>query len=149
MYGLLKDIERAKDEAEAAEKPRIQLKIDAQWAEIVPVEKEYFQLLVKQDVPEPVAEVVVAELIDEIELLMRPTLQGVETQQLLAQILAELRKQGTPASTKLKMAIPIIPNWVTYEIEGDTEAVVRRLFPMFVRLCEGIRSIAGGDVPGK
>jgi F0F1-type ATP synthase gamma subunit len=148
LYKLLKGLERAKDGAEAAEKDRIQLKIEDQWSEITLVEQEYFQRLVqqvkRQDVPEGVAEVVVAELVDEVELI-QPRVKDDAIQVLLLQILAELQKPGTPASAKLKVAIPIIPNVVSYEIEGDTETVIRRLFPTFVKAYEGIRSLSNGD----
>ncbi len=50
----------------------------------------------------------------------------------------ELRKPDSPASAKLKVAIPIIPNVVSYELEGDTESVVRRLFPTFVKVYEAL-----------
>jgi F0F1-type ATP synthase gamma subunit len=152
LYKLLKGLERAKDEAEAAEKPRVQLKIDAQWDEITPLEREYAQRLAqqvkRQDVPEPIAEVVVAELVDEIELI-QTTVKDDSTQKLLMQILTELQKPGTPASAKLKVAIPIIPNVVSYEFEGDTETVVRRLFPTFVKAYEGIKSIRAQEQSGK
>ena len=57
---------------------------------------------------------------------------------LLDEILVELRKEDTPASAKLKIAIPLIPNIVTYELEGDTETVIRRLFPTFVKVYEAL-----------
>jgi hypothetical protein len=146
LYKLLKGLELAKDEAEAAEKARIQLKIDAQWGEIEPVEKEYAQRTAQQvkrhDLPEPEAEKIVAELVDELELIHS---SDAHIQGMLQQILDELSKPGIPASGKLKIAIPIIPNIVSYEIEGDTESVVRRLFPTFVKIHENLKQLAADD----
>jgi len=146
LYNLLKGLELAKDEAEASEKPRLQLKIDSQWKEIRVVEKEYAQGIAqrikRQDLPESIAQEVVGELVDEIEM-MQPIAKTDEMRSMLQQILDELRKPGTPAAAKLKVVIPIIPNIVSYEIEGDTETVVRRLFPTFLKAYDGMRSIVG------
>jgi hypothetical protein len=148
LYKLLKGLERAKDGADRAEKGRVQLQIDEHWLEISQVEREYTQRLVQQiqrhEVPEPLAEIVVGELVDEIELMQSPERDDV-TQKLLAKLLEELKRPGTLASAKLKVAIPIIPNVVSYEIEGDTETVVRRLFPTFTKAYEGIKSITSRE----
>jgi hypothetical protein len=148
LYKLLKGLERAKDGADRADKGRVQLQIDEHWLEISQVEREYTQRLVQQvqrhEVPEPLAEIVVGELVDEIELMQSPERDDV-TQKILAQILEELKRPGALASAKLKVAIPIIPNLVSYEIEGDTETVVRRLFPTFTKAYEGIKSITSRE----
>ena len=64
LYKLLKGQELAKDEAETAEKARIQLKIDGQWKEIRTVEREYAialsQQMKKQELPEPIALTIVS-----------------------------------------------------------------------------------------
>ena len=62
---------------------------------------------------------------------------------MLQEILTELRKPGTPAAAKLKVAIPLVPGFVEIEFEGDTESVVRRLFPTFVKAYKGMKTIAG------
>jgi signal transduction histidine kinase len=148
LYKLLKGLERAKDGADRADKGRVQLQIDEHWLEISQVEREYTQRLVQQvqrhEVPEPLAAIVVGELVDEIELIQSPERDDV-MQKLLAQLLEELKRPGTLASAKLKVAIPIIPSLVSYEIEGDTETVVRRLFPTFTKAYEGIKSITSRE----
>ena len=145
QYKLLKGQELAKDEAETAEKARIQLKIDGQWKEIRTVEREYAIALSQQikrsdDLPEPIALTIVGELVDELELIQPKT---DEMRSMLQEILVELRKPGVPAAAKLKVAIPLVPGFVAIELEGDTESVVRRLFPTFVRVYEGVKAIGG------
>ena len=96
-------------------------------------------------VPEAVAETAIAEIVDEVEILETRSVKP-EVSALLAEILAELQKPTTPefpASAKLKVALPIIPKVVSYEIEGDTESVVRLLFPTFTKMWQGIRSQPG------
>jgi hypothetical protein len=95
------------------------------------------QQVKKQDpLLEPIAETIVGELVDELEMI-EPIAKTDEMRSMLQEILLELRKD-VPASAKLKIAIPIIPNVVTYELEGDTETVVRRLFPTFVKVYEAL-----------
>ena len=145
LYEQLAGEERAFRLAEEADKIRIQQKIRLTWTRIRECDREYVQRLSqqvkRQDLPEPIAEIVVAELVDELEIL-EPIEKRDDVRGMLQQILVELQKPGIPAAAKLKIAIPIIPNIVTYEIEGDTESVVRRLFPTFVRMYEGIKSIS-------
>lgn len=145
LYEQLAGEERAFRLAEEADKSRIQQKIRLTWTRIRECDREYVQRLSqqvkRQDLPEPIAEIVVAELVDEIEVL-EPIEKRDDVRELLQKVLKELQKPGTPAAAKLKVAIPIIPNIVTYEIEGDTESVVRQLFPTFVKMYEGIKLIS-------
>lgn len=141
LYEQLAGQEQGWRVAEEAEKVRIKQKIRLTWNEIRKYEQEYAtrlsQQVKRQDVPETTAEIVVAELVDEVELLQLKV-QREEERALLQQILAALQKPSSLASAKLKVAIPLIPSLVTYELEGDTESVVRRLFPTFVKVYEAI-----------
>jgi hypothetical protein len=152
LYEQLAGKEQARLLAEEAEKVRIQQQISLLWKDIRRYEHDYTmtlsQQVKRQALPEPIAETITAELVDELEILT-PLAQGDEIKPLLQQILAELQKPGSPASAKLKVAIPLIPNIVTYELEGDTESVVKRLFPTFVKAYEGLRSLASPDEPKK
>jgi sulfur relay (sulfurtransferase) DsrF/TusC family protein len=142
LYEQLAGEERAWRLAEEAEKTRLQQKVRLTWQRIREYDREYVltlsQQVKRQDLPEAVAEIVTAEIVDAVEIL-EPLEKRDEVKVLLQQILTELQKPGTPASAKLKVAIPIIPNVVSYEIEGDTESVVRRLFPTFVKVYEGLK----------
>jgi hypothetical protein len=141
LYEVLAGQEKGLRQAEESQKARIKLQIRSTWEEIRQYEREYSaalsQQVKRQDLPEAEAEVVVAEIVDVVEIL-EPLERRDEVKGLLVQILAELQKPGIPASAKLKVAIPIIPNLVSYELEGDTESVVRRLFPTFVKVYEAI-----------
>jgi hypothetical protein len=77
-------------------------------------------------------------LVDEIEIF-QPQAQNDEIKALVQQVLTELRKPEIPAAAKLKVAIPIVPGIVTYELEGDTRGVVQRLFPTLVKVYQGLR----------
>jgi hypothetical protein len=152
LYEQLAGKENAFILAEEAEKTRIQQQIRKTWQDIHRFEHEYAltlsQQIKRQALPEPLAETVTAELVDEIEILA-PLESRDEIKELLRQILQELQKPGTPASAKLKVAIPLIPTVVSYELEGDTESILRRLFPTFVKVSEGLRSLRSSEQPKK
>lgn len=152
FYEQLAGEERAFALAEEAQKTRIQQQIRLTWQRIRACEREYAitlsQQIKRQALPEPIATEITTDLVEELEI-WAPQEQRDQIQELLQQILAELRKPDTPASAKLKVAIPLIPNLVSYELEGDTESVVRRLFPTFVKAYEGLRSLASSAGPKK
>ena len=73
LYEQLAGQERAKVRAEDAQKVRIQQQIRDSWLEIRGYEREYVltlsQQVERQDLPEPIAEVVKGEIIDAVEIL--------------------------------------------------------------------------------
>jgi hypothetical protein len=152
LYGVLKGQELGKDEAETAEKARIQLKINGNLKEIRGVEQDYVSAIAQQvkrkDMPEVLAQELVSELLDGVELI-QPTVKNDDVQAMLQKILDELQKPGVPAAAKLKIAIPLVPGIVAIELESDAESVVRRLFSTFVKVYKGIQSLTGKDQPGK
>jgi hypothetical protein len=132
LYKQLDQQKRAKILTEFADKERIEQIIQETKKEIRTHEQEYVQELAqrlkRQELPESIAEIVVGELVDEIEILQLQV-QNDELKVLLQQILVELKKPETPAAAKLKVTIPIVPGVVAYELEGDTKGVLQRLFP--------------------
>ena len=146
QYDLLKQKEFALDTEPQVTKGEVRLLIKQLKKDIVDVEAEYLQRLAQQvkreELPEAIAETVVGELVDELEM-MQPIAKTDEMRSMLQEILTELRKPGTPAAAKLKVAIPLVPGFVAIEFEGDTESVVRRLFPTFVKAYKGMKTIAG------
>jgi HEAT repeat protein len=144
LYKQLDQQKRAKILAEYADKARLEQIIQETKKEISQYEKEYVQELARQlrrrELPESIAEIIVGELVDEIEVL-QPQVQNDELKSLLQQILAELNKPETPAAAKLKVAIPIVPGVVTYELEGDTKGVLQRLFPTLVKASQRLRGV--------
>lgn len=144
LYEQLAGEERALIHAEEAGRVRIQQQIRATRELIQNFEQEFVQKLSqrikREEMPELLAEEVITELVDEIEILKNLEKQE-NIQVLLQQILAELQKPEKTASAKLKVALPIIPNLVSYELEGDTENVMRRLFPTFLKAYDGLKAL--------
>ncbi|HAZ49820.1 MAG TPA: hypothetical protein DDW76_17480 [Cyanobacteria bacterium UBA11369] len=60
-----------------------------------------------------------------------------ELMYLLREILAKLNEPGTPAAGKVKLALPLIPGILSYEVELDTENSLRRAFQPIKQLFEG------------
>ena len=143
QYSLLKQKEFALDTEPQVTKGEVRLLIKQLKQEIMEVEREYAQRLVQQvkreDLPEEIAQTVVGELVDELEM-MQPIAKTDEMRSMLQEILTELQKPGTPAAAKLKVAIPLVPGFVAIELEGDTESVMRRLFPTFMKAYEGMKA---------
>jgi hypothetical protein len=149
LYGQLYGLETTKITSADEEKVRLQQRIDAKWKEIREKDGEYVralsQQIKRQDLPDDVAQIVVGEFVDQIELI-QPHDEAMKL--MLQQILEELR-QGTPAAAKLKVAIPLVPGIVAIELEGDAESIVRRLFPTFVKIHEKLKSLADENKPKK
>ena len=94
QYSLLKQKEFALDTEAQVTKGEVRLLIKQLKQEIVEVEKEYAQRLAQQikrseDLPEPIAETVVGELVDELEM-MQPIAKTDEMRSMLQEILALL-----------------------------------------------------------
>ncbi len=104
------------------------------------------QIKRSDDLPEPIALTIVGELVDELELIQPKT---DKMRSMLQEILAELRKPGVPAAAKLKVAVPLVPGFIAIELEDDAESVVRRLFPTFVKMYEGVKISLTRENEGK
>jgi hypothetical protein len=153
LYDQLDGLETTKITAPDEEKVRLGQRIDAKWKEIREKDGDYVRSLAQQikrsdDLPEPFAETIVGELVDELEL-MEPIAKTDEMRSMLQQILVELQKPGVPAAAKLKVAIPLVPGFVAIELEGDAESVVRRLFPTFLKAYEGVKASLIRENEGK
>jgi hypothetical protein len=146
LYERLNGIEKAKIDARDEDKIPLQHRIDDSWGEIREKEDEYIRSLVheaeRQTLPESVAKIIVDDLVHEIDL-MSSSITNASIESSLQKILVELKKPHLSASAKLKITFPIIPGIVTYEIEGDTESLVRRLFPTFEKFHNALKSHSG------
>jgi len=144
-YDQLAGKETAKRLAEDAEKVRIQQGIDKLKRDIGSVEREYWLRwraeIAGLTIPEADAEIVASQLVGEVEILeIEPALQSnAELMKVLQEIKAELSKPGIPAAGKLKAAIPLLPGVISYEMELDTEGLLRRVFPTFCSLADKIK----------
>ena len=98
------------------ERVRIKLQIADLKAEMEPFEKEYWQILADESAtvttPEPEAEVIVAEIVEQAGQLQTSQQYPDEVLEWLQRIHAEVSKPGTPAAAKLKGALSLIPPFV-------------------------------------
>ena len=142
---LLAGKEKAKRLAEEAEKVRIQQGIDELKKELRKVERDYWlhwrAEIAGLTIPEADAEIVESQLRQEVEFLeIEPAVQSnAELMKVLQEIKAELSKPGIPAAGKLKAAIPLLPGLISYEMELDTEGLLRRVFPTFCNFADKLK----------
>ncbi len=146
-YEQLAGKESALRTIEESEKVRIEQQIRKVKQDIAKIQSEYWLLLKSQtaqlEITDADAEIVTAEIMQEVEILQyQPTVQSnAELVKLLNEIKAELTKPGIPGSGKLKAAIPLLPGFLSYEIDLDTEGLLRRLFPTFSKLAGKLKKI--------
>lgn len=144
-YEQLAGKETAKRLAEEAEKVRIQQQIDKLKKELGGFERQYWTRwrmeIAGLTMPEADAEALTTGMLQEVEILeFEPQVQGnAELMRVLQEIKAELSKPGTPAAGKLKAAIPLLPGVISYEMELDTEGLLRRVFPTFCQVADQLK----------
>jgi hypothetical protein len=134
-YKQLANKETAKRTARFEDKELLQQQIDVLKKELGSVEREYWLRwqaeIARLTIPEADAEIVASEFVREVEFLeIEPAVQSnAELMNVLQEIKAELIKPEIPAGGKLKAAIPLLPGLISYEMELDTEGLLRRVFP--------------------
>jgi hypothetical protein len=144
-YEQLAGKEKARRMAPQEEKVRIQQQIRELHVELGSVEGDYWLRWKSESsgltISDNDADVLVGELLPEVESLeFSPVVQAnAEMLALLQDIKAELTKPGIPGSGKLKAAIPLFPGFISYELELDTEGLLRRSFPTFCKLADKLR----------
>ncbi len=123
---------------EPAEKVRIRQQIDDLKPQIKDFEQEYWQILASGSaelaVDEPEAEILVAEIVQEVgKLEVQQPAYPEEMLQILRQIRDKLNEPEPLAAAKLKGVVSSMPPFVgvSYEAEIDTENFLRRHFPTF------------------
>lgn len=105
--------------------------------EIQKNQSEYLQLLATQAnsiiINENDANDLVVEMIEAIEIRQNNNYPD-QVINLLTEIRNELNKPEKSSSAKLKATIPLLPPFLSYEVDFETEDVLRRLFPTFDKL---------------
>jgi hypothetical protein len=97
-------------------------------------EAEYWQLLAQEanscTVEEVDAHNAIFLVVQKVELIEnKPSAHYPdEFMQLLLEIRDRLNEPGTPAAAKAKLALPLVPGILSYEVELDTENALRRAF---------------------
>jgi hypothetical protein len=139
-YKQIEAHEKALTTAEPGGEAIINQRIKDIEAKLAPVEVEYWvywKLKGSQlEIADADADIITAEIVEQVEILeYQPKVKNnSELVKLLTEIKAELTKPEIPGSGKLKAAIPLIPGFLSYEIDLDTEGLLRRLFPTFSKL---------------
>lgn len=97
-------------------------------------EAEYWQLLAQVAPSCAVEEVdarnAIVQVVQEVELIEnKPSVRYPdEFMQLLLEIRDKLNEPGIPAAAKAKLALPLLPGILSYEVELDTENALRQAF---------------------
>jgi hypothetical protein len=97
-------------------------------------EEEYWSILAAEapscEVAELDASYALVEVVPKIERIVNQssTKYPDELMQKLQEILDKLNEPKTPAAAKLKAALPLVPFIMYYELELDTEILLRRVF---------------------
>ena len=129
--------QKALNLAEQAEKIRIKQQIRELRKEIREQEEEYWLVIARQtktvEIPEPEAEIIVAEIVEEVGQIEVQRQYPDEVVQILQEIRDKLNQPGPTAAAKLKGVISSIPPFVgiSYEAELDTENFLQQHFPTF------------------
>ena len=108
--------------------------------EIRQCEAEYWDLLAQKagscTVEEVDARNAIVEVVGEVEVMESQAAIKYpdELIQLLREIIDKLNEPGTPAAAKAKLALPLIPGILAYELELDTENTLRKILQPIQRL---------------
>jgi hypothetical protein len=133
VVGKVKSLNLAPQE----EKIRIKQQIRELRKEIREQEENYWHVVAQQtktvEIPEQEAEVIVAEIVEEVGQIEVQGEYSDEVLQILQEIRDKLNQPGATAAAKLKGVISSIPPFVgiSYEAELDTENFFQRHFPTF------------------
>jgi hypothetical protein len=106
-------------------------------------EAEYWEVLAQEARSCAVAEVdashAIVEVVQEVELIENQSSTNYpdELMRLLLEIRDKLNEPGQLAAAKAKLALPLVPGILSYEVELDTESSLRRAFQPIRRLFKG------------
>jgi hypothetical protein len=144
MEGNLEDLKeqlvgkvKALNLAPQEEKIRIKQQIRELRKEIREQEEDYWRVIAQQtkivEIPEPEAEIFVADIVEEVGQFEVQGPYSDEVLQILQEIRDKLNQPGATAAAKLKGVISSIPPFVgiSYEAELDTENFFQQHFPTF------------------
>lgn len=142
LGGMEKELFMAFD---AGYKISLRQRIREKLAEISQCEEEYWKLLAQQakslvadDIDESYANSICAEIVQVADEVIEHN-NNHELINLLKQIKYKLNEPEKLAAAKLKAAIPLLPGFLSYEAEVDTEGFLNRIFPTVNKLFEAIQ----------
>lgn len=144
---LRKDIggrERSKILAPFEEEARIEMQIQQRRKQMRPFEEEYWQLLTMQakqaQIVDSEAEILIAEIVEQTAQLQTSSQYPKEITEMLQKIYVEVSKPDSPAASKLKGAVSLVPPFISlgYEAEIDTGNLFSTRFPSFTKWCKSL-----------
>jgi hypothetical protein len=102
-------------------------------------EREYWDILAAEAPSCEVAEVdasqAIVKVVQEVELIQsQPNKYPYELMDKLQEILDKLNERDTAAAAKLKAALHLVPGIISYEVELDTEILLKRVFDRMKKL---------------
>ena len=136
--------EKARVLARLEDKTLIKQQIRELCKEIQEEEEKYWQVLAQQtktvEIPEQEAEIIVAEIVEEVGQIEVQGEYSDEVLQILQEIRDKLNQPGATAAAKLKGVMSPIPPFVgiAYEVELDTEKFLQRHFPTFQKWAKAL-----------
>jgi hypothetical protein len=123
------------------EKTSIKLRIRRELLpEIHELESEYWNYLTRElkvlTIEEDDASEAIVEVIQTAEIIQQShsTQYSQEVIKLLTEIHNKLSEPGKSSSTKLKATLPLLPPFISLEMDIETESILRQIFPTFSRL---------------
>jgi DNA repair exonuclease SbcCD ATPase subunit len=122
---------------------RIQQLIEDSKSRIRELKVEYWQILARESatfiIPEPEAEVIVAEIVESVDRLVQSQAYPVEELVPLVTLQEKLKEPETPAATKVKWTFTALPPFVSVALERDRdlETFWQDYFPTF-RACSKV-----------
>lgn len=115
-------------------------------------EAEYWKLLTRQpnllQIDESDADGAVVEVVQVVEQVQQSNANQYpdELMRLLTKILNKLGEPGQSSATKLKATLPLLPPFLSYEMELDTGGFLQQVFPTFRWL---FKKSAQGNITAK
>ncbi len=135
----------------AIERSTIKQQLESLTQEMIPAIRDYWQYwggtgARELEISDLEAEVIKAEIIGEIEMLRFQ--RGVEHHGEAIKLLDKLQQgltEPVPAGGKLKGIIPLLPEFLAWDLELETEGLLRRVFPIFSSLEGKLTKDISGD----
>ncbi len=139
-YEQLECQENALLTCKQGDRSSIKQQMDSLTQEIIPIKRDYWNywsvMGARQlEITDLQAAVINAEIVGEIEMLkfQREVQHHLEVVKLLDRLESTLTKLE-PAAGKLREIIPLLPEFLTHDLDLDTEGLLRRVFPIFATL---------------